>query len=85
VAEMLQDSTSQTITETIIVMAHKLGLKVIAEGVETEAQRDWLVGQGCDYLQGFLFGRPVEAGQFEALLASQPFVTGARMGGALPH
>jgi diguanylate cyclase (GGDEF)-like protein/PAS domain S-box-containing protein len=85
VAEMLQDSTSQTITETIIVMAHKLGLKVIAEGVETEAQRDWLVDQGCDYLQGFLFGRPVEAGQFEALLASQPFAAGARMGGALPH
>jgi diguanylate cyclase (GGDEF)-like protein/PAS domain S-box-containing protein len=85
VAEMLQDRTSQTITETIIVMAHKLGLKVIAEGVETPDQRDWLVGQGCDYLQGYLFGRPVEAGQFEQLLATQPFVTGARESGALPH
>jgi diguanylate cyclase (GGDEF)-like protein/PAS domain S-box-containing protein len=85
VAEMLQDRTSQTITETIIVMAHKLGLKVIAEGVETAEQRDWLVGQGCDYLQGFLFGRPVESGQFEQLLAAQPFVSMARDGGALPH
>jgi diguanylate cyclase (GGDEF)-like protein/PAS domain S-box-containing protein len=85
VAEMLQDSTSQTITETIIVMAHKLGLKVIAEGVETPEQRDWLVGQGCDFLQGFLFGRPVEAGEFGQLLAAQPFVTGAREAGALPH
>jgi diguanylate cyclase (GGDEF)-like protein len=71
VAEMLSDRTSQTITETIIVMAHKLGLKTIAEGVETEAQRDWLAGQGCDYLQGFLFGPPVDAVQFERMLARQ--------------
>jgi diguanylate cyclase (GGDEF)-like protein/PAS domain S-box-containing protein len=84
VAEMLHDRTSRTITETIIVMAHKLGLKVIAEGVETGAQRDWLAAQGCDYLQGFLFGRPVEASQFEQLLAAQPFAH-AGGAGALPH
>jgi EAL domain-containing protein (putative c-di-GMP-specific phosphodiesterase class I) len=73
VAEMLQDRTSRTITETIIVMAHKLGLKVIAEGVETEAQRDWLADQGCDYLQGFLFGQPVDAHEFEQLVTHQPY------------
>jgi diguanylate cyclase (GGDEF)-like protein/PAS domain S-box-containing protein len=68
ISEMMQDSTSRTIAETIIVMAHKLGLKVIAEGVETAAQRDWLVQQGCDYAQGYLFARPLPAAQFERLL-----------------
>jgi EAL domain-containing protein (putative c-di-GMP-specific phosphodiesterase class I) len=81
VAEMLHDRTSQTITETIIVMAHKLGLKVIAEGVESGAQRDWLADHQCDYVQGFLFGLPVEAARFEAMLAAQPFVAP----GAHPH
>jgi len=40
-------------------MAHKLGLKVIAEGVEVEAQRDYLVGADCDTIQGYFFSRPV--------------------------
>jgi diguanylate cyclase (GGDEF)-like protein/PAS domain S-box-containing protein len=71
VAGMLQDRTSQTIAETIIVMAHKLGLKAIAEGVETEPQRVWLAEHGCDYVQGFLFGQPVDPARFERLLARQ--------------
>ena len=71
IAEMLHDSTSRTITETIIVMAHKLGLQVIAEGVETAAQRDWLLQQGCDFAQGFLFAPAVGALDFERLLAQQ--------------
>ncbi|HEU4852059.1 MAG TPA: EAL domain-containing protein [Telluria sp.] len=74
VAEMLHDSTSQTITETIIVMAHKLGLKVIAEGVESREQCDWLAAQQCDYVQGFLFGQPATANDFELMLSRQPFV-----------
>jgi diguanylate cyclase (GGDEF)-like protein/PAS domain S-box-containing protein len=78
VSEMLTDRSSQTITETIIVMAHKLGLKVIAEGVESAAQRDWLCERGCDYLQGYLFGRPMDAHDFERLLVSQPFAQAAR-------
>ncbi|TAJ82016.1 MAG: EAL domain-containing protein [Gallionellaceae bacterium] len=55
--------------EAIIVMAHKLGLKVIAEGVETEQQRDILLRTGCDYAQGFLFSKAIPAEEFEALLA----------------
>jgi diguanylate cyclase (GGDEF)-like protein/PAS domain S-box-containing protein len=78
VAEMLHDRTSLTITETIIVMAHKLGLKVIAEGVETTAQRACLSTHGCDYVQGFLFARPLPANEFEKLLLRQPFAGTSR-------
>jgi EAL domain-containing protein (putative c-di-GMP-specific phosphodiesterase class I) len=49
-------------------MAHKLGLQVIAEGVETELQRDLLSAAGCDYAQGFLFSRPVPADEMVQLL-----------------
>jgi EAL domain-containing protein (putative c-di-GMP-specific phosphodiesterase class I) len=44
--------------EAIIVMAHKLGLKVIAEGIETAQQKSLLIKMGCDYGQGYLFSRP---------------------------
>lgn len=55
--------------EAIIVMAHKLGLQVIAEGVETEVQRELLTSAGCDYGQGYLFSKPVRPEEFEILLA----------------
>ena len=61
-------SGSMALSEAIIVMAHKLGMKVIAEGVETEQQRDLLAAAGCDYAQGYLYSRPVPAAQFEVLL-----------------
>lgn len=51
----------RVLCEAIIVMAHKLGLKVVAEGVETEGQRRMLIEAGCDYAQGFFFSRPVPA------------------------
>ncbi|RZI42659.1 EAL domain-containing protein [Herbaspirillum sp. HC18] len=64
----VMDSSARTIAETIIVMAHKLGLKVIAEGIETAEQRVWLEQAGCDYGQGFLFSHPVPPEQFESML-----------------
>lgn len=59
---------SRIFAETIIVMAHKLGLEVIAEGVETVEQKDWLKAAGCDYGQGYFFSRPVSSRDFEKLL-----------------
>ena len=64
------DSDNMALCEAIIMMAHKLGLMVIAEGVETVAQRDLLAAAGCDYAQGYYFSRPVPAEEFEKLLRS---------------
>lgn len=61
---------STVLCEAIIVMAHKLGMKVIAEGIETEQQRDMLIQIDCDYGQGYLFSKPVAVEQFENLLKS---------------
>ncbi|GAA4012125.1 putative bifunctional diguanylate cyclase/phosphodiesterase [Actimicrobium antarcticum] len=68
VQDMAANKDSRIFAETIIVMAHKLGLKVIAEGVETVGQRDLLKAAGCDYAQGYFFSRPVPLENFERLL-----------------
>jgi diguanylate cyclase (GGDEF)-like protein/PAS domain S-box-containing protein len=68
VDHMATDASDLALCEAIIVMAHKLGLKVIAEGVETEAQRRLLADSGCDYAQGYLFSKPVPPEEFEKLL-----------------
>ncbi|MFT5810589.1 MAG: diguanylate cyclase (GGDEF)-like protein/PAS domain S-box-containing protein [Rubritalea sp.] len=64
------NSDDLALCEAIIVMAHKLDLKVIAEGIETERQRDLLIAASCDYGQGYLFSKPVAAIEFEKLLRS---------------
>ncbi|MGZ4960506.1 MAG: putative bifunctional diguanylate cyclase/phosphodiesterase, partial [Methylomonas sp.] len=61
-------SSEMAICEAIILMAHKLGLKVIAEGVETEDQRNLLAAAGCDLAQGYLYSKPLPAKDFECLL-----------------
>jgi diguanylate cyclase (GGDEF)-like protein len=62
------DSESETIVSTLITLAHNLSLKVIAEGVELDAQRQFLKARGCDEYQGFLFSQPIPAAQFGVLL-----------------
>ena len=68
VRNLASDSSDMALSEAIIVMAHKLGLKVIAEGVETVEQRDLLLQAGCDYAQGYLFSKPIPPEEFEARL-----------------
>jgi diguanylate cyclase (GGDEF)-like protein/PAS domain S-box-containing protein len=68
VRNLSPNSDDLALCEAIIVMAHKLWLKVIAEGVETELQRELLQSAGCDYAQGYLFSKPVPAEEFVALL-----------------
>jgi diguanylate cyclase (GGDEF)-like protein/PAS domain S-box-containing protein len=58
VAEMTQDPRAAALVEAIATMARSLGLTVVPEGIETEAQREALLALGCRYGQGFLFGRP---------------------------
>jgi sensor c-di-GMP phosphodiesterase-like protein len=62
------DVNDMALSEAIIVMAHKLGLEVIAEGIETEAQRKLLSQAGCNYGQGYLFSKALSAEKFEAFL-----------------
>ena len=64
------DSDDMALCEAIIIMAHKLGLKVIGEGIETPSQRDLLAAAGCDYGQGYCVARPLSAEALSDLLAT---------------
>lgn len=66
-----QNQTNAIITKTIIDMAHQLNLKVIAEGVETEAELAFLVENNCDQVQGYLLSRPLPTKELEKLLTSK--------------
>jgi EAL domain-containing protein (putative c-di-GMP-specific phosphodiesterase class I) len=64
--------TDAVIVQTIISMGNSLGMEVIAEGVETEAQRDFLERNGCHAYQGYLFSKPVPIEEFEGLIRRMP-------------
>jgi diguanylate cyclase (GGDEF)-like protein len=67
VADLPSDISAQSVVRAIVSMGHNLGLTVVAEGVETDDQQNWLVGAGCDLLQGFFDGRPEPANSVEWL------------------
>jgi diguanylate cyclase (GGDEF)-like protein/PAS domain S-box-containing protein len=71
VKEIINNHSDAAIITAIINMAHNLGLKVIAEGVETEAQLAWLQVQQCDEIQGYLFSPPLPAPEITKLLQAQ--------------
>jgi len=68
VRDIETDENDAVISAATLALAHALGLKVVAEGVETEGQRDFLTSHGCDYLQGFLFSKPLPAAELEAFI-----------------
>ena len=71
VRDVLTDPNDAAITRTIVALAQSLGLSVIAEGVETQAQRDVLEQQGCHAYQGYLFSQPLPIEAFESFMAAR--------------
>ena len=71
IKDIATDSDSKAIISAIIAMGHNLKLKVIAEGVETEEQSEFLRSMGCDEIQGYLFSKPITADEFRQLLMMQ--------------
>jgi diguanylate cyclase len=68
IKNILSNADDAAITKTIITLAHNMNLKVIAEGVETEQQLEFLKKLGCDEVQGYFFSRPLPADEFIKLL-----------------
>jgi len=73
--DLKPDSHDFALCEAIIVMAHKLGIKVIAEGVETNEQLTLLKQMGCDFGQGYFLSKPLPEVEFEQLLTDSPTAT----------
>ncbi len=71
IRDVTSDSEDAAIVTAVIAMAHSLKLEVVAEGVENQAQVDFLSYYACDYLQGFLFSKPLPEQAFHALLISE--------------
>ena len=65
VQDLGHSADARSIVDAVVKLAHALGLRVVAEGVETERQRDQLVQLDCDELQGFLFAKPMSAKSLE--------------------
>jgi EAL domain-containing protein (putative c-di-GMP-specific phosphodiesterase class I) len=68
VRDVLADNSDAAIVKTIVALAQSLHMHVIAEGVETAAQRDFLAASGCHTFQGYLFSRPLPVESFIALV-----------------
>ncbi|MFO0727888.1 MAG: EAL domain-containing protein [Myxococcota bacterium] len=72
VREVLTDPADQAVVQAVIAMGHALGLRIIAEGVETAEQRVLLAGYGCDEVQGYLCGRPMPPDRIDAEIQGVP-------------
>jgi EAL domain-containing protein (putative c-di-GMP-specific phosphodiesterase class I) len=70
VTQIAQPAGSFPLVQTIVILAHRQGFQVVAEGIETEEQMDLVRAVHCDRMQGYYFGVPVFAGEFENILRS---------------
>jgi diguanylate cyclase (GGDEF)-like protein/PAS domain S-box-containing protein len=75
VRDVMTDPNDAAIARTVLALGHSLGLTVVAEGVETEAQRAFLAQHGCRLFQGYLFGRPMPIAQLQLQLTAESNVS----------
>ena len=80
VRDLAQDTNDAAISRAIIAMAHALRLRVVAEGVETAAQLDFLHQHGCDEIQGFHFAYPMAAAALGEFLLTHPLASSGSVG-----
>jgi diguanylate cyclase (GGDEF)-like protein len=79
VRDVVSDPNDGTIVRAIVAMSHSLGIEVMAEGVETQEQLDFLKQSGCNHYQGFLFGQPLPIDEWDALLSDNALVASAQV------
>jgi len=77
--DVATDSNDAAIAKSIISLAHNMGLKVVAEGVEDKHQMEWLRARGCDQAQGYYYSQPISASQMEQHLVNGRFVSQANV------
>ncbi len=77
VAKLTDDPAARTLVESIIAIARRLGLRTVAEGIETEAQHEILLGLNCDMGQGYLFAKPMPASEWLEWMQNRPGSTAA--------
>jgi len=65
IKDIPQDKDDEVITKTMISLAKNMSLKTVAEGVETEIQKEFVFANGCDYIQGYYYSPPIPAYEFE--------------------
>ena len=71
VQDLTTSATARALTVSVLSIAHSLGMVVVAEGVETTGQQQWLQAHGCPVMQGYLFGKPLPPDEIEAWLCAQ--------------
>lgn len=71
IEDLPHNASDRAISRTVIALGHNLGLDVLAEGIETQAQLDFLVGAGCEFFQGYYFARPMAADELEAWIEAR--------------
>lgn len=68
IKDITKSKQQQSIVQSVIQLAHELHFKVVAEGVETNEQKQWLENNNCDIIQGYLYGKPLTVEEVDSLL-----------------